>query len=90
MFEVGTEKCREMRENFLSMSHDERKAHLAELFVLDPQCPRRYFSLDGWRVCWRMLIETLDVFRTMIANVMELPSANSSCLPGRIGDRIGA
>ena len=90
VFDVGTEKCREMRENFLSMSRDERTAQLADLIVLDPQCSRRYFRFDGWRVCWRMLIETLDVSRTMIANVMELPSANASCLPGRMGGSDGS
>ena len=90
VFEVDTEKCRAMRENFLSISRDERKARLADLIVPDPQCSQRYFYCDGWQVCWRMVIDTLEVSRTMIANVMELPSANATHLPGRMGGSDGS
>ena len=84
VFEVGTEMCRAMGENFLSIFRDERKARLADLIVPDPQCSQRYFYCDGWQVCWGMVIDTLEMSRTMIASVMEIPSANASHLPGGI------
>lgn len=84
--EVGVERCRALRELFLTVSRDERKAELIELLdERDEEGNATGFVIYGWRVCWQMLINTLGVSKSLICNVLGLPSAIASPFPGRLG-----
>lgn len=88
---VGTENCRQLRELFLNAPRDTRKAMLISFVsAFDLGANGASFVICGSKVCWNLLIGTLSVSRSMISNVLQLPSANASHLPGRTGGTDGS
>ena len=79
---LGTEFCRSLREEFLSLKRDQRKARLLD-FVTDEN--NNQVSINGHRPCWTFLNEALWVSNQMVTNCRGLRSANASSLPGRMG-----
>lgn len=88
---VGTEHCRALRGLFLGIPRDERKM---ELGALVKNCEgfdeKERFFINSVVVCNRFLVDTLCVSRTLISNVLGLPSANASRLAGRNGGTEGS
>lgn len=85
---VGTERGRFLRGVFLEKSRDERKQELGNL--LQDVDSRQRFCVDNVSVCNTFLIENFQVSRTLLSNVLGLPSANASSVPGRNGGSAGS
>lgn len=80
---IGVENCRSLRQTFLQESRDTRKSLLRN-FASETVGDRNVFVLNGVTVCWSFVIRNLEASRSLISNVLQLPSANASHLPGRI------
>lgn len=77
---VGVEECRRLRELYLASSQCGRKSMLRSQVTEESG---RSFAFGSHPVCWKFIISTLEISRTLIANVLCLPSATASHLPGR-------
>lgn len=89
-YQIGVEECRKKRQDFLSAPRDERKRTLLDLIVYEGSREGAFIRINSIKVCWNLLINTFEISRSLISNVLGLPSANASHLPGRMGGSDGS
>ncbi len=86
--QIGIQKCRILRKQFLQASQTQRKADLLSMRVLlscvnSDQDAKFSIVSDGVLLCTRFLESVLNVHHQLQSSVLKRPSAQHSDAPGR-------